>query len=641
MTDIEEQAPVSILDQDLYKFCMQQAVLEHYPEVTVEYGFINRDLTMKFNEPAFRQLQADIAKLEHLTATDDDIRYLKQTCPFLSSGYLDFLSSFRFNPLQDITCALDSTTSMLDLRIHGKWSQVILYEIPLLSLISQAYFTKVDTDWNHDGQYEHIVAKGTQLINAGCNFAEFGTRRRRDFKTQDIVMSGLAQLPSDGPGRCTGTSNVYLARKYNFTPVGTVGHEWTMAIAALEGTYENGNSLALHKWYSTFKGNLGIALTDTFGSKAFFANFDSELAQKYVGVRHDSGDPFKFIDTVRSHYTSLGIDPSTKVVVFSDGLYPNMAIAIQNYYTTSVVQPTTYTSVKPTTVVCTEPTYLTMTECYTYTTVVPTTISHSVPTYITETDETTVTYTTVSAVTIAPLQAEVETVTLTQTLTTTRTQSTTITDLETTTDTTTHHHTNTVTDIDPTTETVVSQKCFTVTEQVTEVVTCYGTCYDTIVECCPVTVCQHEYDTCYETCTKTCVECQQITVERPVTEVVPTPVSVTETVCETVTMCQPVTVTEPVTDYDTVCQLVTVDHTATMTKPVLVVQNVCTDCPPPPPPPPPAYGYGAANPPAVYAPYAPEPAADEEPAAEAKKVRAQKKVKGLGRTNKPMPVNKA
>ncbi|KAJ2677321.1 nicotinate phosphoribosyltransferase [Coemansia sp. RSA 1085] len=288
MTDIEEQAPVSILDQDLYKFCMQQAVLEHYPEVTVEYGFINRDLTMKFNEPAFRQLQADIAKLEHLTATDDDIRYLKQTCPFLSSGYLDFLSSFRFNPLQDITCALDSTTSMLDLRIHGKWSQVILYEIPLLSLISQAYFTKVDTDWNHDGQYEHIVAKGTQLINAGCNFAEFGTRRRRDFKTQDIVMSGLAQLPSDGPGRCTGTSNVYLARKYNFTPVGTVGHEWTMAIAALEGTYENGNSLALHKWYSTFKGNLGIALTDTFGSKAFFANFDSELAQKYVAMLNPS-----------------------------------------------------------------------------------------------------------------------------------------------------------------------------------------------------------------------------------------------------------------------------------------------------------------------------------------------------------------
>ncbi|KAJ2456286.1 nicotinate phosphoribosyltransferase [Coemansia sp. RSA 2336] len=331
MTAIEEQPPASILDQDLYKFCMQQAVLEHYPEVIVEYGFINRDSSMKLNEPAFRQLKADIAKLEHITATGDDIQYLKQTCPFLSADYLEFLASFRFNPSQDITCALDNTTGMLDLRIHGKWSQVILYEIPLLSLVSQVYFTKVDTDWNHDGQHEQIVAKGTQLIKAGCSFAEFGTRRRRDFKTQDIVMSGLAQLPSDGPGRCTGTSNVYLARKYNVTPVGTVGHEWTMAIAALEGTYENGNSLALHKWYSTFKGNLGIALTDTFGSKAFFANFDSELAQKYAGVRHDSGDPFTFIDTVRDHYTSLGIDPSTKVVVFSDGLYPDMAISIKSY----------------------------------------------------------------------------------------------------------------------------------------------------------------------------------------------------------------------------------------------------------------------------------------------------------------------
>ncbi|KAJ2847690.1 nicotinate phosphoribosyltransferase, partial [Coemansia brasiliensis] len=142
MSRIEEQAPMSILDQDLYKFCMQQAVLEHYPEVTVEYGFINRDSSMKLNKAAFKQLQADIAKLEHVIATDDDIYYLKRACFYLSSDYLDFLASFRFNPSQDITCALDDTTGMLDLRIHGKWSQVILYEIPLLSLVSQAYFTQ-------------------------------------------------------------------------------------------------------------------------------------------------------------------------------------------------------------------------------------------------------------------------------------------------------------------------------------------------------------------------------------------------------------------------------------------------------------------------------------------------------------------
>ncbi|KAJ2341049.1 nicotinate phosphoribosyltransferase, partial [Coemansia sp. RSA 2618] len=331
MDSIEEHAPQSILDQDLYKFCMQQAVLEHYPDVLVEYGFINRDPSMQLNAAAFDRLKHGIAQLEHVAATDADIKYLRHACPYLSAEYLRFLSTYRFDPASDITCTLDAATGALDLRVHGRWSQVILYEIALLSLVSEAYFNSVDTDWDYKGQYEKIAAKGTRLVDSACNFAEFGTRRRRDFKTQDIVMSALAQLPRDAPGRCTGTSNVYLARKYQMPPVGTVGHEWTMAIAALEGTYENGNLLALEKWYSTFHGSLGIALTDTFGTKAFFANFDHDVASKYTGVRHDSGDPFQFIDAVRSHYTRIGIDPSLKTVVFSDGLDPERAIRIKEH----------------------------------------------------------------------------------------------------------------------------------------------------------------------------------------------------------------------------------------------------------------------------------------------------------------------
>ncbi|KAJ2296967.1 nicotinate phosphoribosyltransferase [Coemansia sp. RSA 2706] len=331
MEQAEHRTPQSILDQDLYKFCMQQAVLEHYPDVVVEYGFINRDPSMKFNAAAFEHLRRGIAGLEMIVATDHDIDYLRQTCPYLSAAYLEFLATYRFNPSADISCTLDEVSGTLDLRVHGKWSQVILYEISLLSLISEAYFTEVDTDWSYDGQLEQIFAKGASLVEVGCSFAEFGTRRRRDFNAQDIVMTGLTQLQKSGPGQFTGTSNVYLARKYGVSPVGTVGHEWTMAIAALEGTYENGNSLALQKWYSTFKGSLGIALTDTFGTKAFFANFGHDLASKYVGVRHDSGDPFQFIELVHDHYVRVGVDPSTKTVVFSDGLDPAKAIAIKEY----------------------------------------------------------------------------------------------------------------------------------------------------------------------------------------------------------------------------------------------------------------------------------------------------------------------
>ncbi|KAJ1934028.1 nicotinate phosphoribosyltransferase, partial [Linderina pennispora] len=229
-----------------------------------------------------------------------------------------------------VLCTLNSHGD-LEMRITGKWSEVILYEVPLLSLVSEAYFKFVDTDWSYEGQLDRILAKGTKLAAAGCKFAEFGTRRRRDFRTQDTVMAGLVQVPKGLPGMVTGSSNMYLARKYNVPPVGTVGHEWTMGIAALEGTYENGNSLALKKWHQTFKGSLGIALTDTFGTKAFFANFDRSLATLYNGVRHDSGDPFKFIESVHAHYTSLEIDPKTKVIVFSDGLDPDAAIKIKTH----------------------------------------------------------------------------------------------------------------------------------------------------------------------------------------------------------------------------------------------------------------------------------------------------------------------
>ncbi|KAJ2083141.1 nicotinate phosphoribosyltransferase [Coemansia sp. RSA 988] len=331
MASIEDKPPFSILDQDLYKFCMQQAVLEHYPDVVVSYSFINRDPSMRFNKGALTMLQRGIEKMSQVVATKDDLEYLQSTCPYLSDDYIRYLASYRFNPLVEIKCSMNELTGALELQISGKWCQTILYEVPLLALVSEAYYRNVDTDWNYSGQHENILQKGTMLVKAGCSFSEFGTRRRRDFTTQDIVMSGLAMLPDDYAGRCAGTSNVYLARKYGVKPVGTVGHEWTMGIAALEGTYENGNSLALQKWYSTFKGNLGIALTDTFGTKAFFANFDHELASKYDGVRHDSGSPYDFISRVYNHYKQLGIDPSTKTAVFSDGLSPAKAIDIKKY----------------------------------------------------------------------------------------------------------------------------------------------------------------------------------------------------------------------------------------------------------------------------------------------------------------------
>ncbi|KAJ1674344.1 nicotinate phosphoribosyltransferase [Spiromyces aspiralis] len=315
------ELPRSILDQDLYKFLMQHAVREHYPDVHVQYMFINRDKGQRLNEPAFRWLQQRIIEREYLETT---------CCPFLPKRYFDYLSQFRFDPENQVSMEFsDCDKDSLRLTVSGRWADVILYEIPLLSLISEAYFKFVDTDWNYDGQMSKAREKGMYLIRGGCSFAEFGTRRRRDFHTQYLVIKSLLGLPP-GRGRLVGTSNVYLARHFDIPASGTVGHEWTMGIAAIEGTYENGNSLALRKWHDTFGGHLGIALTDTFGSKAFFANFDHDLATKYRGVRHDSGDPFEFIETVKRHYQGLGIDPTSKIIVFSDGLNPETAVRLQS-----------------------------------------------------------------------------------------------------------------------------------------------------------------------------------------------------------------------------------------------------------------------------------------------------------------------
>jgi len=128
----------------------------------------------------------------------------------------------------------------------------------------------------------------------------------------------------------TGTSNVYFAKKYGLKPIGTVGHEWIMGTSALVGL-RYANRFAFENWVEVYKGDLGIALTDTFGSEAFFKDMDLKLSKIYDGFRHDSGDPLTFVDRVIEHYRKMGIDPMKKVIVFSDALDAEAAIRLKKY----------------------------------------------------------------------------------------------------------------------------------------------------------------------------------------------------------------------------------------------------------------------------------------------------------------------
>ncbi|KAL9107916.1 MAG: hypothetical protein Q9227_007238 [Pyrenula ochraceoflavens] len=372
----------SILDTDLYKLTMQCAILKYFPNNVVEYAFTNRTPHMRFNTEALIWLNIQVGKLVNVYATPQEIDFLKSACPYFPEAYLNYLLNFRFAPGEHINFVLDNEDPSgfgdLHISIKGRWVDTILYEIPVLALASEIFFKYCHKDWNHDGQREKACAKGVTLLKEGCLFSEYGTRRRRDYRTHDLVMKGLTDAAKEGgragwPGKLTGTSNVHFAMKYGLSPVGTVAHEWYMGIASITDNYRDANEYGLKYWLGCYgEGVLGIALTDTFGSENFFAAFSKTIpavttamegpvatlpsagnttsrsdtgsltqvhppldaplrgqgkaqhssktyAQVFAGIRQDSGDPIRYVKMARQFYDSQGISDK-KAIVFSDSL---------------------------------------------------------------------------------------------------------------------------------------------------------------------------------------------------------------------------------------------------------------------------------------------------------------------------------
>ncbi|BFZ53088.1 nicotinate phosphoribosyltransferase [Savitreella phatthalungensis] len=324
----------SLLDTDLYKLTMQAAVLQHYSDVDVSYRFFNRAPERSLSQNAFEWLRTQVTRLGELQVTEDELGFLRSTCPYLPDTYLTYLRDLRLQPSRDVALHYEPSTRALSIDIAGKWKDTILYEIPLLSLVSEAYFLHDDVAWTHDGQLERAARKAEQLCEAGCVFSEFGSRRRRDYRTHDLVMQGLLEGVSrassrGAKGTLAGTSNVHMAHKYKVKPIGTVAHEWFMGTAAVTADYDHANSTALQRWRQTYGDELGIALTDTFGTSAFLRDFTPELARAYAGVRQDSGSPEKFCGVMASWYRDHGIDPRDKTIVFSDSLDVDRARHLQ------------------------------------------------------------------------------------------------------------------------------------------------------------------------------------------------------------------------------------------------------------------------------------------------------------------------
>lgn len=321
----EDEHEFSILDTDMYKFYMLAAILKNFKNEQVVYLFINRSNEMKLNKRSIKWLKEKISNMKNIVIKEEEIEYLRSNVPSLPEFMFDFLKNFKFDPDKQIKFFnSEEDTDNFELYIIGSWKDTTLYEIPILSLISEGYFKMVDTDWNYEGQCEKAQKKFLKLAQNNCKFIEFGTRRRRSFKTQEIVIESLKNFSIDHPEYkkyFLGTSNVLLAKKYGIMPFGTVGHEWFMGVASITNDYKNAMKNAMDFWIDTFpKSKSNLMLTDTFGTDSFLKTFVKPYSDYYKGVRHDSNDPLIYAKKIASHYEKLGYSKMEKTICFSDSL---------------------------------------------------------------------------------------------------------------------------------------------------------------------------------------------------------------------------------------------------------------------------------------------------------------------------------
>ncbi|HAS6905492.1 TPA: nicotinate phosphoribosyltransferase [Vibrio parahaemolyticus] len=326
----------SALDFDVYKVNMMSAVAALYPDAMVSYKFIVRseeDLSELLPE-----VKAEVLKLQDVRFTEDEIAYMKRVAPYLKPEFVEALRHFRFNPQSDVSFhnkTMSDGSSQLRITINGLWKETILYETIIMSIVSEVRSRQRWSDIPFE-QFQTVLEDKVRYLKAelerrnitNFKFADMSTRRRFSFQAQRTM---LEYLSKELPQCLTGTSNYHLARELDLTPIGTVAHEWFMGHQALVNVRDS-QKIALQRWQKMFNGALGIALTDTIGIDAFLKDFDEGLSHAYVGVRHDSGCPFTWGEKMIAHYESLGIDPMTKTLVFTDGLNFEQALDICEHF---------------------------------------------------------------------------------------------------------------------------------------------------------------------------------------------------------------------------------------------------------------------------------------------------------------------
>ncbi|MBP5488693.1 MAG: nicotinate phosphoribosyltransferase [Bacteroidales bacterium] len=318
-------------DNDLYTFTCQYYVLKTYPRAEVEYSFIDRNNTV-YPAGFAELLQEQVNYMKDVVITDEEIAFMMDHCVYLPLWYFTFLRGYRFNP-GEVSISQDAD-GHLNILVRGKWFSAIMWEMPLLSCISELmHILRGDLE-RYDAALEErrARAKAEQIYAGGLILGDMGTRRRLSFDHQEMVIRVMKEVydSQPWPGKFTGTSNVWLAMKYGCLPLGTMSHQLISFEENVSGVFEC-NYAVMKKFSDVFDGDNGIYLYDCFGDKVFFSNLSKRMAMMYKGLRVDSGNEEEQIEKIIAKYRELGIDPATKQVVFSNGLNIDRAIEIHNY----------------------------------------------------------------------------------------------------------------------------------------------------------------------------------------------------------------------------------------------------------------------------------------------------------------------
>ncbi len=331
-----EQIIKSLLETDMYKFSMGQAIYHQFSTYKTTWTFKCRNKDVFFTKEMVEEIKRQIKMYCGLRFTEDELNYL-ENITWIKGSYVDFLRLWQPR-YEDFEISTNAECG-LAIETKGTWLNTSMYEIPTLAIVNEVYF-RMAYDYNRLMK-EYCIKLGDKVYaltsgkyNIGA-FSEFGLRRRLSGEAQELAVKMLAEHDKNYVNsHFVGTSNVYLAKKYHLTPVGTMAHEWIMCVG--QGNHKHNpaysNWYALDAWVKEYGVLNGTALTDAITTDCFLRDFQLTYATLFSGVRHDSGDPYIWADKMIDHYKSLGIDPKTKTLLFSDSLNFEKANDLFNYY---------------------------------------------------------------------------------------------------------------------------------------------------------------------------------------------------------------------------------------------------------------------------------------------------------------------